>query len=104
MKIKIVNPNTTLEMTETIGKAARKVARAETEIIAVSPAFGPASIESHYDEFLCAPGLIDEQVSHVQIAVAPHGRSLPCLRATEFDDRLRERCRVLRNHVRRQPL
>ncbi len=60
MKIKIVNPNTTLEMTETIGKAARKVARAETEIVAVSPAFGPASIESHYDEFLCAPGLIDE--------------------------------------------
>ena len=60
MKIKIINPNTTQEMTETIGKAARKVARAETEVVAVSPSYGPASIESHYDEFLCAPGLIEE--------------------------------------------
>lgn len=60
MRIKIVNPNTTLEMTETIGKAGRSVARAGTEIVAVSPSFGPASIESHYDEYLCAPGLIDE--------------------------------------------
>ena len=60
MKIKIINPNTTLEMTETIGSAGRSVAREGTEIVAVSPAFGPASIESYYDEFLCAPGLIDE--------------------------------------------
>jgi len=60
MRIKIINPNTTLGMTRTIGEAGRSVARPGTEVIAVSPAFGPASIESHYDEFLCAPGLIDE--------------------------------------------
>lgn len=60
MKIKVVNPNTTLEMTETIGKAGRSVARDGTEVVAVSPSFGPASIESYYDEFLCAPGLIEE--------------------------------------------
>lgn len=60
MRIKIINPNTTQEMTETIGAAARSVARAGTEVTAVSPAHGPASIESYYDEFLCAPGLIEE--------------------------------------------
>jgi allantoin racemase len=60
MKIKIINPNTTWEMTETIGQAGRSVAREGTEIVAVSPSFGPASIESYYDEFLCAPGLIEE--------------------------------------------
>ena len=60
MKIKIINPNTSLEMTESIGAAGRSVARTGTEIVAVSPEFGPASIESYYDEFLCAPGVIDE--------------------------------------------
>jgi allantoin racemase len=60
MKIKIINPNTSLEMTRGIGTAGRSVARAGTEIVAVSPGFGPASIESYYDEFLCAPGVIDE--------------------------------------------
>ncbi|MDE0704640.1 MAG: aspartate/glutamate racemase family protein [Rhodospirillaceae bacterium] len=60
MKIKIINPNTTLEMTESIGAAGRSVARQGTEIVAVSPSFGPASIESYYDEFLCAPGVIEE--------------------------------------------
>ncbi len=60
MKIKIINPNTTLEMTESIGAAGRSVARNGTEVVAVSPTFGPASIESYYDEMLCAPGVIDE--------------------------------------------
>ena len=60
MKIKIINPNTSMEMTESIGAAGRSVARVGTEIIAVSPSFGPASIESYYDEFLCVPGVIDE--------------------------------------------
>lgn len=60
MRIKIINPNTTLAMTESIGTAGRSVARDGTEVVAVSPKFGPTSIESYYDEFLCAPGLIDE--------------------------------------------
>ena len=60
MRIKIINPNTTLEMTQTIDLAGQAIARDGTEIVTVSPEFGPASIESHYDEYLCAPGLIDE--------------------------------------------
>ena len=41
MKIKVINPNTTMAMTEGIGEAAREAARAGTEIVAVSPDFGP---------------------------------------------------------------
>lgn len=50
MKIQVINPNTSLAMMESIGAAARSVARAGTEIVAVCPTFGPASIESYYDE------------------------------------------------------
>lgn len=60
MKIKVINPNTTWSMTAKIGAAARAVARPGTEILAVSPAMGPVSIESHYDEALAVPGLLQE--------------------------------------------
>src|SRR5262249_6884441 len=60
MKIHVINPNTSMAMTESIGVAARSVARAGTEIIAVCPTFGPASIESYYDEYLCVPGILDQ--------------------------------------------
>jgi len=60
MRIKVINPNTTLEMTAGIGNAARSVARPDTEIIDVSPDFGPTSIESYYDEYVAACGVLDE--------------------------------------------
>ena len=60
MKIQVINPNTSRAMTESIGVAARSVARAGTEIVSVCPTFGPASIESYYDEYLCVPGVLDE--------------------------------------------
>lgn len=57
-KILIVNPNTTASMTETIATAARAVAASSTEIVAVTSAMGPASIEGFYDEAFAVPGLI----------------------------------------------
>lgn len=60
MLIKIINPNTSESMTELIGKCARAVANRDTRIIASQPSMGPASIESHYDEALSVPGLLDE--------------------------------------------
>jgi allantoin racemase len=60
MKIKVINPNTTLTMTAKIGEAASAVAFAGTEIVAVSPPMGPASIEGHYDEVISAVGVVDE--------------------------------------------
>jgi allantoin racemase len=60
MRILIVNPNTTGSMTTKIGIAARAVAASDTEIIAVNPVDGPASIEGYYDEAYSVPGLLDE--------------------------------------------
>ncbi|MDI9654047.1 Asp/Glu racemase, partial [Burkholderia cenocepacia] len=37
MKIRLINPNTTQRMTDAMGRCAREVAAAGTEIVAVSP-------------------------------------------------------------------
>ncbi|MFC7364159.1 MULTISPECIES: aspartate/glutamate racemase family protein [Bhargavaea] len=60
MKIKVINPNTTLAMTKGIEHAAKSKARPDTEILAVSPKMGPISIESYYDEYLSIVGVLDE--------------------------------------------
>ncbi|AZO55242.1 aspartate/glutamate racemase family protein [Mesorhizobium sp. M8A.F.Ca.ET.057.01.1.1] len=60
VRILVVNPNTTESMTETIAAAARSVAGAWTEIVAVTSSMGPASIEGYYDEALAVPGLLME--------------------------------------------
>ena len=58
MRILVVNPNTTATMTEKIGAAARCIAAPGTEIIAVNPSTGPASIEGYYDEAISLAGLL----------------------------------------------
>lgn len=58
MRILVVNPNTTASMTEKIGAAARRVASAGTEIVAVNPVLGPASIEGFYDEAMSLAGML----------------------------------------------
>jgi allantoin racemase len=60
MRIRVINPNTTVEMTRTIEVSARAAAGPGTHVDAVSPTMGPASIESHYDEALSVPGLLTE--------------------------------------------
>lgn len=60
MKIKVINPNTSVDMTRSIGAAARRYARPETELVTVSPERGPITIEDHYDEVLAAVGAIEE--------------------------------------------
>lgn len=58
MKLLLVNPNTTASMTATAARAARSVAAAGTEIVPVTSAMGPESIEGYYDEALSLPGLL----------------------------------------------
>ena len=60
MRLLVINPNTTLSMTRTIGEAAMAVAGPGTEIVARSPKMGPVSIEGHYDEAVATLGVIDE--------------------------------------------
>ena len=58
MRILLINPNTTAGMTAKIGAAAKRAASEGTEIIAVTSAHGPASIEGYYDEALSLAGLL----------------------------------------------
>ncbi|TDP28720.1 aspartate/glutamate racemase family protein [Nocardia ignorata] len=58
MRIRVVNPNTTRAMTDTIERCARAVVGAGTVLDAVTSATGPVSIESHYDEAMSVPGLL----------------------------------------------
>lgn len=60
MRIRVVNPNTTASMTAAIGRAAAAVAGPDTVVEAVHPTMGPASIESHYEEALAVPGLLEQ--------------------------------------------
>jgi allantoin racemase len=60
MRILVVNPNTTVTMTEKIARAAKAAANSGTEIVAATSAEGPASIEGHFDGALALPGLLDE--------------------------------------------
>ncbi|MGW4773150.1 aspartate/glutamate racemase family protein [Nocardia sp. NPDC004278] len=58
MRIRVVNPNTTRAMTDTIEQCAKAVAGPGTLLDAVTAEMGPASIESHYDEALSVPGVL----------------------------------------------
>jgi allantoin racemase len=60
MKIRVINPNTTVSMTSKIGDAARKIASPGTIIVATNPKSGPVSIESHFDEAISAVGVTEE--------------------------------------------
>ncbi len=59
MRIRLINPNTTETMTETIADAARLVAAPTTRIEASTSKSGAASIEGHYDEAMSIIGLIE---------------------------------------------
>lgn len=56
--INVINPNTTQSMTTLIELAARECAGPATTIVGRTSAFGPVSIEGHYDEALAAIGVL----------------------------------------------
>jgi allantoin racemase len=58
MQLLIINPNTTASMTAKIAAAATAVALPDTQIKAVNPEHGPASIQGYYEEALCLPGIL----------------------------------------------
>jgi allantoin racemase len=57
-RIWVINPNTTEAMTATIEKCARAVVAPGTSVTGVTSESGPPSIESHYDEAISVPGLL----------------------------------------------
>ncbi len=66
MRITVINPNTTKEMTADIHEAALSVASPGTVITSVTPKIGPRSIESHHDHYAAAVGVMSEVHKAVQ--------------------------------------
>ncbi len=58
MRIWVINPNTTRTMTDTITKCAVAVAASDVTVTGITSEIGPESIESHYDEALSVPGVL----------------------------------------------
>ena len=63
MKILLINPNTTQEFTDRILSIAQRYAAPSTEVAAMTPAYGPRSIESIYDELLSSMGTLELALS-----------------------------------------
>jgi len=59
MRLLIVNPNTSADMTETIRTAAVAAAGPGVQVDACCPSAGPASIESQFDEIVSAYHALD---------------------------------------------
>lgn len=57
-KLLVINPNTSVSMTEDIKCSADAAKAAGTEITYVNPEDGPESIETYLDEFLSAMGVL----------------------------------------------
>lgn len=81
MRILVVNVNTTAAMTDTIAAQARAVARPGTEIVGLTPSFGPESVEGNFESYLSAVAVMDRVQSYegqydavVQAGFGEHGR------------------------------
>ena len=59
MKILIINPNTSVEMSKTIDGTAKKYASAGTEITTVNPQDGPDFIANAYHIAIQTPKIVD---------------------------------------------
>lgn len=64
MRILVINPNTSAEMTADIGEAARRYASPGTEVDCVSPRRGPRSIEGYFEDYLAASALFETVVEN----------------------------------------
>ncbi|MFE3459902.1 aspartate/glutamate racemase family protein [Nocardiopsis aegyptia] len=81
MRILLVNVNTTDSVTEVIAAQARAVAAPGTEIVPLTPFFGPESVEGNFESYLSAVAVMDRVISFdepydavVQAGFGEHGR------------------------------
>ena len=59
MKIMVINPNTSVSMTDHLRKELMKIKRRDTELTVTCPSVGPVSIESAFDEALAVPPTLE---------------------------------------------
>jgi allantoin racemase len=59
MKIMVINPNTSVSMTDHLRVELEKIKRADTRLTVICPDSGPITIESAYDEALAVPPTLE---------------------------------------------
>jgi allantoin racemase len=59
MKIMVINPNTSVSMTDHLRAELEKIKRADTRLTVLCPDSGPITIESAYDEALAVPPTLE---------------------------------------------
>ncbi len=59
MKIMVINPNTSISMTDHLRRELEKIKRPDTELTVTCPQKGPITIESAYDEALAVPPTLE---------------------------------------------
>ncbi|WP_243794282.1 aspartate/glutamate racemase family protein [Saccharopolyspora gloriosae] len=81
MRILVVNVNTTVAITESIGEQAAGVAAPGTEIVALTPSFGAESVEGNYESHLAAIAVMEAVRAYpepfdavIQAGYGEHGR------------------------------
>src|SRR5437763_16355737 len=86
MRLLIVNPNTSADMTATILATARAAAGPAVEVEACNPARGPASVEGQFDEVISAYWTLDtvlpiaQQYDGIVLACYGHHPAIGALR------------------------
>ncbi|MBR8743920.1 aspartate/glutamate racemase family protein, partial [Nocardiopsis sp. MG754419] len=97
MRILLVNVNTSTAVTRALAERARATARPGTEIEALTPRFGPASVEGNFESHLAAVAVMDRVLTYdqpydavVQAGFGDHGKeglqelcSVPVIDITE---------------------
>lgn len=58
MKIMVINPNSSKEMTAHLDRVLQQIKNPDTELTVTCPEGGPLTIESAYDEAMCIPGVL----------------------------------------------
>lgn len=83
MRVLVVNVNTTESMTDAIAERARRYADPRTEIVALTPTFGPGSCSGNLDSHLAAIAVADCVLAYegrydavVQAGFGEHGREV----------------------------
>ncbi|WP_017601907.1 aspartate/glutamate racemase family protein, partial [Nocardiopsis lucentensis] len=81
MRILLVNVNTTDSVTHVLAERARSVATPGTEIVPLTPFFGPESVEGNFESYLSAVAVMDRVAAYdrpydavVQAGFGEHGR------------------------------
>ncbi|MFI6578901.1 aspartate/glutamate racemase family protein [Nocardiopsis sp. NPDC050513] len=81
MRILLVNVNTTDSVTRVLAEQARSVAAPGTEIVPLTPFFGPESVEGNFESYLSAVAVMDRVAAYdrpydavIQAGFGEHGR------------------------------